>query len=276
MNIVFTKMHALGNDFVVINTIRYPISITATLMRHIANRHYGIGCDQILLITPTDNPKADFGYRIFNADGSEVYQCGNGARCVGLFIQNEKLANKKIISLETKNSVMRVECLLDNQIQVDIAIPNFNPASLPFITTEKNAPYHLSLQKQTIEFDIVSVGNPHCIIFVDDIDMEKLIDIGKQLNHHTAFPEGVNVSFVKVQSPDTIKLSVYERGTGITQACGSGACAAVAVGQAHGYLHQEVKVQQSGGFLQVIRQSPDAMMQLCGTANFVFNGIAHF
>ncbi|OGT48878.1 MAG: diaminopimelate epimerase [Gammaproteobacteria bacterium RIFCSPHIGHO2_12_FULL_38_11] len=269
----FTKMHALGNDFVVLDTIRQSVTITPEFIRHIANRHRGVGCDQVLLLTPTENPAADFGYRIFNADGNEVYQCGNGARCMGLFIQSENLSEKKIIYLATRHHVMRVACLPLNQIEVDIAIPNFNPASLPFITTEKAAPYHLQLSKHHIIFDVVNVGNPHCIIRVENEVADDIIDIGKQLNEHPVFPQGVNVGFVYVQSRDAIKLNVYERGVGLTEACGSGACAAVAIGRYAGYLNETVTVHQAGGLLRVTWPSDDAMIQLQGSATIVFRGV---
>jgi len=269
----FTKMHALGNDFVVLDTIRQSITVTPEFIRHIANRHRGVGCDQVLLLTPTENSAADFGYRIFNADGNEVYQCGNGARCMGLFIQAENLCEKKIIYLATRDHLMRVACLPLNQIEVDIAKPNFNPANLPFITTENAAPYHLQLSKHHIAFDVVNVGNPHCIIRVEKRVVDDVIDIGKQLNEHPAFPEGVNVGFVYVQSRDVIELDVYERGAGLTEACGSGACAAVAVGRRAGYLNENVVVHQAGGALTVAWPLNDAMIQLRGSATIVFRGV---
>lgn len=273
MSIQFTKMQGLGNDFVVFDTVRQSVAITEELIRSMADRHRGIGCDQVLVLTPANHPHADFGYRIFNADGNEVYQCGNGARCMGLFIQQEKLSDKKIIYLETQCDLMRVQCLSDNQVQVDIGKPRFDAESLPFITTENSAPYHLQLEGHAIEFDVVSVGNPHCVIRVDKILNGDVIDIGEQLNAHPAFPEGVNVGFLRCESHDLIHLSVYERGAGLTQACGSGACAAVAVGQKNGYLNAAVLVHQSGGILQVSATSKEAVIQLTGPANRVFQGV---
>ncbi|MCX7121464.1 MAG: diaminopimelate epimerase [Gammaproteobacteria bacterium] len=268
----FTKMHALGNDFVVLDTIRQSVVVTPELIRHIADRHRGVGCDQVLLLTSTENTAADFGYRIFNADGNEVYQCGNGARCMGLFVQAENLSGKKIIHLATRDNVMRVAYSSDKKIVVDIAKPHFNPSSLPFIATQNAAPYHLKLEHHDITFDVVSVGNPHCVIRVDHIVTADVIDIGKQLNAHPAFPEGVNVGFVCVQSRDAIELCVYERGAGITEACGSGACAAVAAGHQAGYLNNQVTVHQFGGSLTITWPSKETMIQLCGSASLVFKG----
>lgn len=268
----FTKMQALGNDFVVINHVAQPIALTSAFIRRLSDRHYGVGCDQVLLLTKTDHPKADFGYRIFNADGGEVYQCGNGARCMGLFVQQEKLSNKKVIYLATRHDLMRVECVGKNEVMVDLAQPNFAPMSLPFITAENTAPYHLKLNQASIVFDVVSVGNPHCVIRVDQIVLSDVEKIGAELNAHPAFPEGVNVGFVCCDSPNAITLCVYERGAGITQACGSGACAAVAVGRWQNYLADDVVVHQAGGALRVLCQSPTDVIQLCGPAEVVFTG----
>lgn len=265
MSIRFTKMQGLGNDFVVLDAVSQSIHITSEFIVRIADRHYGVGCDQVLIIAPASNAKADFTYRIFNPDGAEVYQCGNGARCVGLLIQQKKLSDKKIIYLETKCSLMRVECVDNNNVIVDIAVPHFDPASLPFISSE-----NLTLP---FEFDVVSVGNPHCVLYANTLSRAEMIAIGEQLNAHPAFPEGVNVGFMHCESRDRIVLCVYERGAGITQACGSGACAAVAVGRKRGLLNETVSVQQAGGDVQVIWKSEDAAIRLCGPAVTVFEGV---
>lgn len=270
--IQFTKMQALGNDFVVMNTLSQKIEITCELIRFISDRHYGVGCDQVLLLTKTNNPKADFGYRIFNADGGEVFQCGNGARCLGLFIQQKKLSDKKEIILETAHGLIRITHIKNNEVRVDIAKPNFSPTSLPFITTETNAPYHLKINHHTIEFEVVNVGNPHCVLYIDTHSHDAINEIGAALNQHAAFPDGVNVSFVQLLSRDRIKLCVYERGVGITKACGSGACAAVAVGRKNGELDSVVRVLQEGGELQVSWNEPTGYIQLQGFGKMVFDG----
>lgn len=265
-------MHALGNDFVVLDLVREEITITSELIRHIADRHRGIGCDQVLLLTRSENPAADFGYRIFNADGNEVNQCGNGARCIGLFLAQEKLSDKKTIVLATRYDVMRLTYFPDNQVQVDIAKPNFNPSSLPFITDENAAPYQLQLKKHLITFDAVSVGNPHCVLQRDHFSQADIIEIGEELNAHPAFPEGVNVGFMHCESRNLIQLCVYERGAGLTQACGSGACAAVAVGRQRSLLNAEVEVRQAGGVVHVAWESEKRPIQLRGSAVRVYDG----
>lgn len=270
--IEFTKMHALGNDFVVINTLSQPIKITRALMQFIADRHRGVGCDQVLLVTQAENPQADFGYRIFNADGSEVYQCGNGARCLGLFIRQEKLSDQKDIVLETKRGLIRISYLDNNEVLVDIAKPSFVVEHIPFVTQETHAPYHLKIDHRMIEFDVVTVGNPHCILRVDTISRNEVNQIGAALNAHSAFPEGVNVGFLQYDTRDRIHLCVYERGVGITEACGSGACAAVAVGRKNGYLNSTVQVIQAGGELAVHWHALEDFIQLRGSGETVFIG----
>lgn len=263
MTLRFTKMQALGNDFVVIDAVNQAINLSAEQIRFLADRHRGVGCDQVLLLTPAKNAEADFGYRIFNADGGEVYQCGNGARCMGLFVQQKKLSAKKTIVLETARDLLNVTCLDDDQVQADIAKPNFEPSSLPFIPEQYSS---------DIQFEVVSVGNPHCVILSDAKSEAEMVAIGRMLNDHPAFPDGVNVEFVKVVSRDKIELTVYERGVGLTLACGSGACAAVAVGRRAGYLNETVTVLQPGGVLQVIWESLDSIIQLRGVAILVFDG----
>lgn len=275
MSIQFTKMQGLGNDFVVFDTVRQSVDISPELIRALSDRHYGVGCDQVLVITPSYHPSAHFGYRIFNADGTEVYQCGNGARCVGLFIQQEKLSDEKMVQLATGKGLVRVECQASGDVLADISQPNFDPMSLPFCVgeSEKKLPYELMVADRKIHFDVVSVGNPHCVIEVEDITDDEVKRVGEALNAHPAFPEGVNVGFVRYQSRDTLSLIVYERGAGLTNACGSGACAAVAVGQRRGKLAAAVTVYQRGGALQVLCASPDAVLQLVGPAKRVFQGV---
>ncbi len=263
MTLHFTKMQALGNDFVVIDAVNQKINLSADQIRFLADRHLGVGCDQVLLLTPAKNPQADFGYRIFNADGGEVYQCGNGARCMGLFVQQKKLSDKKTIVLETARGLLNVTCMDGDQVQADIAKPNFEPSSLPFIPEKYSS---------DIQFEVVSVGNPHCVILSNAKSESDMITIGQLLNAQPAFPDGVNVEFVKIVSRNKIELTVYERGVGLTLACGSGACAAVAVGRRLGHLDTVVTVLQPGGVLQVIWESLDSVIQLRGMAALVFDG----
>lgn len=264
MNFQFTKMHALGNDFVVIDAITQHILMTRELVQLLSDRHCGVGCDQVLVLSKTQHLLADFHYRIFNPDGSEVFQCGNGARCMGLFVQQKKLSDKKTIRLETKRGLMTVTCVNQHEVIVDIAKPDFNPTSLPFVTSEMAAPY---------AFDVVSVGNPHCVMRDENYSEADIIFIGETLNQHSAFPEGVNVGFVKYTARDRIHLRVYERGAGLTQACGSGACAAVAVGRRYDLLDPSVIVHQQGGSVRVMWDSLDSMIQLSGPVVTVFDGV---
>ncbi|MDP1573409.1 MAG: diaminopimelate epimerase [Coxiellaceae bacterium] len=276
MSFQFTKMQALGNDFVVINAVTQPLHFTPEFIRTIADRHYGIGCDQVLILAKAVNPLADFRYRIFNADGSEVSQCGNGARCMGLFIQHKKLSIKKSVILETRCDLLKVTACGDALFEVAMALPKFTPADIPFVTNEKNGLYTLVLSEGPILFDVVNVGNPHAVIRVDSIVIHDVEMIGAQLNKHPAFPECVNVGFMRVISPNNIELCVYERGAGITKACGSGASAAVAVGRKQGWLDEVVRVDQAGGELMVSLSSLDAVIQLRGPAGIVFDGDCSF
>lgn len=251
MTIRFSKMHGLGNDFVVIDAVSQKISMTADLIQRIANRQLGVGCDQVLLITTIEHPIADFGYRIFNADGSEAFQCGNGARCIGLFIRDKQLSNKETITLATRQRVLSVRVLSQNQVQVDMGRPRFDGP------------------------DCVDVGNPHRVFIVDRIESSAVAAMGEQLNNDPAFPEGVNVGFMHIRSPKEVDLLVFERGVGITQACGSGACAAVAIGRQQKQLDVSVLVHQTGGDLQITWPSAEVSMQMTGPAAWVFDGVFH-
>lgn len=275
MPLEFTKMQGLGNDFVVIDATKKTFHATPDLICRLANRHCGVGCDQVLLLGVAKHPRADFSYRIYNANGSEAFQCGNGARCIGLFVREKKLSHKKIICLEMQHDFITVECQ-ENTVRVDMGVPNFTPEAVPFLSAQRAAPYQLALSNRVITFDVVSMGNPHCVIthgdFSGDFSIESMSAIGRELNAHAAFPDGVNVGFVKHLSRDAIQLHVYERGVGMTQACGSGACAAVAVGRLQNVLHESVQVHQAGGVLTVRWVSSQAVLQLAGPAVIVFDG----
>lgn len=251
----FTKMHGLGNDFVVIDAVTQTVPVSEKFMRAIADRHYGVGCDQVLLVTKTTHSQADFGYRIFNADGNEVYQCGNGARCVGLFIQSEKLSDKTKIVLATQKDFITVTVFSPEKIQVEMS-------RLRFEDVPTNVLFHC-----------VNVGNPHAVFFVDVIDANELKCLGEMMNHDPTFPEGVNVSFAKINSRNAMELMVYERGVGFTKACGSAAVAAVTIGRKLDKLDAEVTVFQPGGQLIVRWEMMDSLPQLIGPAAIVFRGI---
>lgn len=265
MKIEFTKMQGLGNDFVVIDTLNQPVNMNADLARRIADRHYGVGCDQILLLTKPKHTAADFGYRIFNADGGEVSQCGNGARCMGLFVAHKKLSNKQTIVLETKTGLLTVKKIEAEQFEVSMGVPTFDAASIPFLPDQA-----LPLEMQLT--GVVNIGNPHAMVRVETIDLSALIRLGALLNKHPAFPEGVNLSFLQVNAKNDITLSVYERGVGLTKACGSAATAAVAIGREQGWLDTCVTVHQEGGDLSVLFENDEGLL-LSGPANVVFDGI---
>lgn len=265
MSIQFTKMQGLGNDFVVIDITQQPFILSPEWIRNIADRHYGVGCDQVLIVRRSDDPHADFDYRIFNADGSEVSQCGNGARCVGLFVRYQKLTQKKKIVFKTNVNYLTVTTHDDEHFEVEIDAPLFEAKDIPFISTEQ-LPENIALA------GVVNVGNPHAVIRVNEINLIDVARIGAALNHHPAFPERVNVGFMRLLSQNEIDLCVYERGVGITKACGSGACAAVAVGRQQGWLNAQVKVCQAGGDLIVRYPSLSESVFLQGPAVVVFDG----
>lgn len=264
MSIQFTKMQSLGNDFVVIDATAQTITPTIPWIQHIADRHLGVGCDQVLLLTKTSPIEADFGYRIFNADGKEVYQCGNGARCMGLFAQ--RLTGKNNFVLATKTHSLRVRCEDSKTVSVDMPTPNFDPTSLPGDINDA------SFKKLPYLVQLVSLGNPHAVI-TESLTDNELIHMGKTLNACPAFPEGVNVEIAQVVSRGEIRLRVYERGVGLTQACGSGACAAAAVLRKAGLIENEVVIHQPGGALRVTWDGTQSPMRAKGPANFVFEGV---
>jgi diaminopimelate epimerase len=268
----FSKMHGLGNDFVVIDTTTQSFEPTPTLIRAWANRHTGIGFDQLLLITAPPSPNIDFGYRIFNADGSEVQQCGNGVRCLAQYVKQHGMTNKSIIHVATKTSNMQLRYQADGRIEVDMGVPHFEPASLPFRYPAKQSGYELEINGEPIHFGAVSMGNPHIVIPVNDINIAPVEKLGAALMIHPAFPEQVNVGFMQVITRDHIKLRVYERGAGETQACGSGACAAVAIGYSWGLLNSSVNVELLGGELTINWAGENNSIYMTGPAQFVFDG----
>lgn len=272
MTLHFTKMQGLGNDFVVIDAIKQKVKLTITDIQKLADRHLGIGCDQLLLIEVSPSKQFDFIYRIFNANGEEVEQCGNGARCVGHYIFSERLSDKKSITLKTIGGSLELKQEIDGRITVKMPVPEFLPEKIPFIA-EKQAPfYQLNFKAETIQFGAVSMGNPHVVIPVKDARTARAQDIGHFFQHHPAFPKQVNVGFMEIVSADFIKLRVYERGVGETKSCGSGACAAMAVGRILQELGPQVKVELPGGHLSVFWSSFNDAIYLTGPAECVFKG----
>lgn len=272
MKLAFTKMHGAGNDFVVIDGVTQAVNLNTNQLRRLADRHRGIGCDQILMVTPPDNPDADFRYHVFNADGSRAGQCGNGARCVGRFLREKRLTRQREILLQTNDDSLALSLTEDGRVFAGLGAPRFAPAEVPFQADETQDQYTLDVQGQSLSIGALSMGNPHAILMVDDCDAAPVSTLGPLLEAHTRFPERVNVGFMQVQSRSEVKLRVFERGVGETDACGSGACAAAVHGMKLGLLDEEVLVSLPGGKLSVSWPSMGDRVWLGGPTATVFNG----
>ena len=272
MRLAFTKMHGAGNDFVVIDGVTQAVNLNTNQLRRLADRHRGIGCDQILMVTPPDSPDADFRYHVFNADGSRAGQCGNGARCVGRFLREKRLTRQREILLQTDDDSLALSLTEDGRVFAGLGAPRFAPAEVPFQADETQDQYTLDVQGQSLSIGALSMGNPHAILMVDDCDAAPVSTLGPLLEAHTRFPERVNVGFMQVQSRGEVKLRVFERGVGETDACGSGACAAAVHGMKLGLLDEEVVVSLPGGKLSVSWPSMGDRVWLGGPTATVFNG----
>lgn len=251
MLLKFTKMHGAGNDFVMIDLISQRFALRPRHVRKLANRNFGVGCDQVLVVEPPGNPAVDFRYRIFNADGNEVEQCGNGARCFARFVRDKKLTNKRVISVETAAGIIELRVRDGHQVEVDMGAPQLEPADIPFLAEARADCYPLSVDGQELEIGAVSMGNPHAILRVDDVTRADIEGLGPLIEHGDRFPERANVGFMQVISKTEINLRVFERGVGETLACGTGACAAVVYGYLRGWLQDTVTVNLSGGKLSI-------------------------
>ena len=272
MKLAFTKMHGAGTDFVVIDGVTQAVNLNTNQLRRLADRHRGIGCDQILMVTPPDSPDADFRYHVFNADGSRAGQCGNGARCVGRFLREKRLTRQREILLQTDDDSLALSLTEDGRVFAGLGAPRFAPAEVPFQADETQDQYTLDVQGQSLSIGALSMGNPHAILMVDDCDAAPVSTLGPLLEAHTLFPERVNVGFMQVQSRGEVKLRVFERGVGETDACGSGACAAAVHGMKLGLLDEEVVVSLPGGKLSVSWPSMGDRVWLGGPTATVFNG----
>ncbi len=277
MNLKFTKMHGLGNDFMVLNGISQSVHLTTKDIVTLADRHTGIGFDQCLLIERSLNANIDFFYRIFNANGEEVGQCGNGARCLALFVKYYGLTKKNTLTVATKTTQMELHIREDNQVTVSMGIPNLLPALIPMLANQIQPTYPLKLTDgRTISIHALSIGNPHAVLLVDDVSQAPVNTLGKQISLHEQFPEKTNTGFMQIISQQRIKLRVYERGCGETQACGSGAVAAAAIGHLYHHLDSKVTVTLPGGDLVIDWPQIDGPIYLTGPATFVFEGILAF
>ncbi len=271
MRIKFTKMHGLGNDFVVLDAVNQAIDLTPARARFLADRHFGVGCDQILVVEPSARPDADFRYRIFNADGGEVEQCGNGARCFVRFVHDKGLTAKRAIRVETKGGLIEPRLEDDGLVTVDMGVPRFEPSHVPFVTGSDALVQPLQLDGASVDITALSMGNPHAVQVVANVDTAPVAEQGPLIENHPRFPQRVNAGFMQVVGRHAIRLRVYERGAGETLACGSGACAAVVAGIARGLLDSPVRVSMRGGELTIAWGGPGQPVRMTGPAVTVFD-----
>ena len=272
MYIKFTKMHGLGNDFMVVDLISQRAHLRPDQIKRLADRHFGVGFDQLLLIEPPGRPDVDFRYRIFNADGSEVEQCGNGARCFARFIHDNRMTPKSQIKVETKKGIIELNVESNGQVTVDMGAPRLEPKEIPFQAESHANVYPIEVDGKTYEISAVSMGNPHGVLVVPDVSRAPVQALGRKLEAHPRFPERANIGFMQVVNSRFIKLRVFERGVGETLACGTGACAAVVAGRLQGLLEEQVEVRLPGGSLQIQWPGDGQSVRMTGPATRVFEG----
>jgi diaminopimelate epimerase len=272
MKLRFTKMQGIGNDFVVFDAIRQRLDLEPAVIRQLADRRFGIGCDQVLLVETARLPGTDFHYRIFNADGSEVEQCGNGARCFARFVRDQGLSAKDEVPVGTAAGKILLHMEPDGQVRVDMGPPELEPPRIPFVADQEAPSYPLEVAGRALEIGALSMGNPHAVLIVDDVDTAPVAELGPAIESHPRFPQRVNVGFMQILSPTGIRLRVYERGAGETLACGTGACAAVVSGRLRGLLDSPVRVGLPGGALEIDWAGPGRSVWMTGPAMPVFEG----
>lgn len=272
MRFRFTKMHGLGNDFVMLDGISQKLIITPERAKQISDRNFGIGCDQILLVEPPKSPDADFKYRIFNADGSEVENCGNGARCFAIFVRQRGLTNKRQIKVQTNSGDMVLHVREDNQVTVSMGEPILEPAQIPFLAPSQQTIYELDIEGAHYEISSVSMGNPHAVMLVDDVIKFPVHIMGPLVEKHINFPKKTNAGFMQIIDKQNMKLRVFERGCGETLACGTGACAAAVAAQLRGLIDTKVHISLPGGQLIIEWQGPGTPVYMTGPTATVFHG----
>jgi diaminopimelate epimerase len=273
MQLRFTKMHGLGNDFVVIDATRSPVDLPPARVRAIADRHFGVGCDQLLVVEPATRPDVDFRYRIFNADGGEVEQCGNGARCFVRFVHDKGLTDRRSIRVETRCGVIEPRLEADGLVTVDMGVPVLESERVPFVSDSDEVVQPLELDDGSrIEITAVSMGNPHAVQIVADVDSAPVAATGPLIERHARFPARVNAGFMQPLDAHHIRLRVFERGAGETLACGTGACAAVVAGILRGVLQSPVRVETRGGELSIAWHGVGTPVLMTGPAVSVFEG----
>lgn len=272
MKLRFTKMHGLGNDFVVFDGVSQTVALTPEQCRHLADRHFGVGCDQILLVEKPTRDDVDFRYRIFNADGGEVEQCGNGARCFVRFVRDHGLTDKTTLRVETASGIIEPRLLDNGQVTVNMGTPRFSPAEIPFVAEAEAMSYALKVGQHVLDIAALSMGNPHAVLRVNDLDSAPVDILGPAIESHARFPQRANAGFMQVLTPHDIRLRVYERGAGETLACGTGACAAAVAGIRHDWLKSPVSVHMQGGDLIIEWAGSGQPVYMTGPAVTVFNG----
>jgi diaminopimelate epimerase len=272
MRLRFTKMHGTGNDFVVVDATQTPLAVDAPGIRRLSDRHLGIGFDQILVVERARSPDTDFYYRIFNADGGEVSQCGNGARCLVRYVHDKGLSTKSTLRVETRSGIIEPRLEKDGQVTVNMGVPIFEPARIPFVAERAASTYALEVDGRQLEISAVSMGNPHAVQVVPDVDTAPVTSQGPLIEHHPRFSERVNAGYMQIVDRRHIKLRVFERGVGETLSCGTGACAAVATGIARGLLDSPVKVDTRGGVLEIAWAGEAQPVSMTGPAQSIFEG----
>jgi diaminopimelate epimerase len=272
MKLSFTKMHGLGNDFVVIDGVRQNIKLTPEVVRFLADRHFGVGCDQLLLVETSAQAEVDFRYRIFNADGGEVEQCGNGARCFVRFVHDKGLTTKSEIRVDTRAGIITPRLRDDGLVSVDMGVPVLDPAKIPFVSDSDAVVQPLEVEGQRLAITAVSMGNPHAVQVVADVDRAPVTELGAKIERHPRFPARVNAGFVEVVDTHHIRLRVFERGAGETLACGTGACAATVAVILRGLAVSPLKVDTRGGALEIAWNGPGTPVLMTGPAVTVFEG----
>ncbi|PZP21728.1 diaminopimelate epimerase [Pseudomonas kuykendallii] len=268
----FTKMHGLGNDFMVLDLVSQHAHIQSKHARQWGDRHTGVGFDQLLIVEPPSNPDVDFRYRIFNADGTEVEQCGNGARCFARFVIDKRLTSKREIRVETKGGIIELTLRADGQISVDMGAPRLLPSEIPFQAESQALSYRVEVDGESVELAAVSMGNPHAVLRVDDVQAAPVRTLGPKLEHHPRFPQRVNVGFLQVLDRKLARLRVWERGVGETQACGTGACAAAVAAIQQGWMDSPLHLDLTGGRLAIEWAGPGHPVIMTGPAVRVYEG----
>jgi len=272
MRVKFTKMHGLGNDFVMLDGISQRIKLSPDKIRRLADRHLGIGCDQVLVVESPRTPEADFRYRIYNADGGEVENCGNGARCFAKFVRERRLTGKKQLLVETNTGMLELKLLDDDKVSVDMGAPILEPEQIPFAADRRAETYPLEVGGEVYTIGAVSMGNPHAVLLVEDVDSAPVNRLGPEIERHERFPQRVNVGFLQIESRTRARLRVFERGVGETRACGTGACAAMVSARQRDLVDDTLEIQLPGGTLTIHWSGPGQPVTMTGPATTVYHG----